>query len=75
MVEDALSDRLALFELSSQEAKGFSDWFANIYSASLRRASARQSTKTSDEIIDSRNLANDDLGEVVSKFFVIVPLG
>ena len=75
MVEGAVCGRLALFELGSQEGKGFSDGFADIYSAGSRGCSGSEPAKTPDEVIDSRNLSNDNLGEVVSKLFVVVPFG
>ena len=65
----------ALFELSSQEGKGFSDGFADINSAGLMRCSGSEAAKTSDEVIDSCNLSDDDLREIFPKLFVVVSLG
>ena len=70
-----MDGRVALFELGSQEGKGFADGFADIYSAGQRRCSGSEPAKTPDEVIDSRNLSNDDLGEVFAKLFVVVPFG
>ena len=67
--------RVVLFELGSKEGDGFSDGFADIYSAGSSWGCGSEAAKTPDEVIDSRNLSNDDFGEVLSKLFVIVPLG
>jgi hypothetical protein len=70
-----MDGRVALFKLGSQEGKGFADGPANIYSAGQRRCSGSEPAKTPDEIIDSRNLSDYDLGKVFAKLFVVVPLG
>jgi len=75
VIEGAVCGRLALFELGTQEGKGFSDRFSDIYSTDSRRCSGSEAAKTPDEIIDSRDLSNDNLGEVVPKLFIIIPVG
>jgi hypothetical protein len=75
MIESAVCGRLALFQLGSEEGKGLSNRFADIYSTGSGRCRGSEPTKTPYEVIDSRDLSNDNLGEVVSKLFVVVPLG
>jgi hypothetical protein len=74
VIECAVCSRLALFKLGSQKGKGLPDRVSDIYSAGSWGCGGCEAAEAPDKVIDSRDLSNDNLGEVVSKLLIVVPL-